>query len=60
MNLDEVAKEIREILDEKRKSIALDFLEENHIYHMKDKDGNVRSDFPSVSKITAALSSKRM
>lgn len=51
MNLQEVALDIRNVLDEKRKNIELSFLEEDHIYFMKDKNGNYRNDFPSVSKI---------
>lgn len=51
MNLKEIAKEIREILDKKRKEIDLTFIEEEHKYFMKDNSGEIRSDFPSVSKV---------
>lgn len=51
MNLKQTAKEIREILDKRRKDIELTFIEEEHKYFMKDEDGKVRSDFPSVSKL---------
>lgn len=51
MNLQEVSNEIKEILEEKRKELSLSFIEEEHIYFMKDKYGNLRNDFPSVSKI---------
>lgn len=53
MNIDlkKVALEIRSILDKKREELGLTFIEENHIYFMKDKDGNIRNDFPSVSKV---------
>ena len=51
MNLKEIAKEIREILDKKRKEIELTFIEEEHKYFMKDNSGEIRSDFPSVSKV---------
>ena len=51
MELNEIAKDIREILEVKKKELELSFIEENHIYFMKDKDGQVRTDFPSVSKL---------
>ena len=51
MELNEIAKDIREILEVKKKGLELSFIEENHIYFMKDKDGQVRTDFPSVSKL---------
>jgi len=51
IDLKEVAVEIRDILDKKREELGLSFIEEDHIYFMKDKDGKVRNDFPSVSKV---------
>ena len=51
MNLKKAAQEIREILDNRRKDIELSFIEDEHIYFMKDNDGKVRNNFPSVSKI---------
>lgn len=51
MNLIEVAKDIRNVLEEKKKEFSLSFIEEDHIYFMKDIDGNVRANFPSVSKV---------
>ena len=51
MNLKETAKEIREILDKRRKDIELTFIEEEHKYFMKDNDGEIRNNFPSVSKL---------
>ena len=51
MNLKETAKEIREILDKRRKDIELTFIEEEHKYFMKDEDGEIKSNFPSVSKV---------
>ena len=38
-DLKKVALEIRSILDKKREELGLTFIEENHIYFMKDKDG---------------------
>jgi hypothetical protein len=51
MDLKEIAKEIRDILDKRRKDIELTFIEEEHKYFMKGQDGEIRSDFPSVSKL---------
>jgi len=51
MNLNEVAKEIRDILFERQKELCLTFEEDNHKYTMKDVDGTMRTDFPSVSKV---------
>jgi hypothetical protein len=51
MNLKEIAEEIRGIISTKQKELGLEFFEEQHKYFMKDLDGNVRSDFPSVSKV---------
>lgn len=50
-NLKEIAKEIRSILDEKRKKNGLYFIEEEHKYFIKDKEGNEISNLPSVSKL---------
>lgn len=50
-DLNKVAVEIREILTKKREELELSFIEEDHIYFMKDLDGKVRNDFPSVSKV---------
>lgn len=51
MDLNNIALEIRNLLDERRKKIKLTFSEEKHIYEMVDKDGKLRTNFPSVSKI---------
>ena len=51
MNLKEVAKEIRDILSERQKELCLTFEEDKHRYTMKDVDGKIRDDFPSVSKV---------
>lgn len=51
MKLNEIAKEIREIVANRQKELELDFYEEDHIYNMRDLDGMVRTDFPSVSKV---------
>ena len=51
MDLKIVAKEIRDIVEQKRKELGLTFIEEKHLYYMKDTNGEIRTDFPSVSKV---------
>ena len=51
MDLKAVAEEIKELLEIKRNEICLTFEEENHIYEMKDVNGIIRNDFPSVSTV---------
>jgi len=51
MKLNEIASEIRQILEDKRKELELTFVEDTHTYYMKDLDGNIRTNFPSVSKV---------
>jgi hypothetical protein len=51
MNLNDISLEIKDLLDQRRKEIELTFIEEEHIYFMKDIDGVVKKNFPSVSKI---------
>ena len=46
MKLNDVAKEIREIISQKQTELGLSFEEENHIYTM-----NGKTDYPSVSKV---------
>lgn len=50
-NLEEISLDIKDILHKRREELQLSFVEEKHIYFMKDIDGNVKSNFPSVSKI---------
>jgi len=51
MRLKEISKEIREIFEERKKELNLSFIEDTHTYFMNDKEGNTRSDWPSVSKV---------
>ena len=51
MDLKELAIEIREALKERRNNIGLSFVENKHIYYMRDINGNFTTKFPSVSKI---------
>ena len=51
MDLKIISKEIRDIFEDKKKELELSFIEETHTYFMKDDKGEVRSDWPSVSKV---------
>ncbi len=51
MNLTEIAQEIRECVEIRKKELELTFYEDEHIYFMRDLDGNHRNNFPSVSKV---------
>ena len=51
IELNEVAKEIRDLLEKRRQDLELTFVEDTHTYYMKDINGEIKSDFPSVSKV---------
>ena len=51
MNLNEISLEIKDLLEKRRQELELTFIEEKHIYFMKDLNGEIKSNFPSVSKI---------
>jgi hypothetical protein len=51
MDLYKVAEEIRNILSERQKEFKLTFEEDTHKYTMLSLDGELRSDYPSVSKV---------
>jgi len=51
MDLTKIAQEIREIISQKQKELQLTFEEESHTYTMLDENGELRNDFPSVSKV---------
>jgi hypothetical protein len=51
MNLNDISLEIKELLEKRRQELELTFIEEEHIYYMRDLDGKVKKNFPSVSKI---------
>ena len=51
IDLKKVAKEIREIITQKQSEFQLTFEEDKHRYTMLDINGEVRDDFPSVSKV---------
>ena len=51
MDLYKIREEILEIISQKQKEIGITFEEESHKYTMLDNEGNLRSDWPSVSKV---------
>ena len=51
MELEKIASEIREIISQKQKELELSFIEDQHIYYMKDTNGEIKSNYPSVSKV---------
>jgi hypothetical protein len=51
MDLKKIAQEIREIISSKQKEFQLTFEEESHTYTMLNSNGELKSDFPSVSKV---------
>jgi hypothetical protein len=51
MNLYDISLEMRNALEEKRKQLELSFIEEDHIYYMRDLNGEIKSNFPSVSRL---------
>lgn len=51
MDLKEISKEINQLLENRRKQLDISFVEEEHIYYMRDTDGVLRKTFPSVSKL---------
>jgi len=51
MNLYEIRDEINEIIKKKQEELQLTFVEDTHTYTMADKEGKLRSDWPSVSKV---------
>lgn len=51
MDLYKIAEEIRDILSKRQKEFQLTFEEDSHKYTMMDLDGELKSNFPSVSKV---------
>lgn len=51
MDLKKISEEIKEIVAKRQVELELNFIEEDHIYYMKDLDGKIKNDYPSVSKI---------
>ena len=47
----EIAKDIREVIAKKQEELELSFIEDTHIYFMRDLNGVVRNNYPSVSTV---------
>ena len=45
-DIKKASQEIRDIIEEVKERLELSFIEEDHIYYMKDKNGKVRNNFP--------------
>ena len=52
-NLLEIAAEVNEAIKERREKLALSFVENKHIYYMRNLEGNITSKWKSVSKIVS-------
>jgi hypothetical protein len=51
MDLYQIRDEINEIIKLKQQELQLSFVEDTHTYTMADKNGELKSDWPSVSKV---------
>jgi len=51
MDLKLISEEIKEIVSKKQKELNLSFVEDTHTYYMKNLQGEVVSNFPSVSTV---------
>lgn len=51
IDLNEISKEIRGIINEKQKERCISFVEETHTYYIKNEKGKIISNYPSVSGI---------
>ena len=49
--LNEIAKDIRKVVDDKQKKLELSFVEDSHTYFIKNKEGYIVSNLPSVSTV---------
>lgn len=46
-----IGQEIRDLIAKKQEELELSFVEDDHIYYIRDKNGTIRTDFPSVSTV---------
>lgn len=46
-----IAAEIRQIIDDRQKEMSLSFVEDTHTYFIKNKEGKIVSNLPSVSTV---------
>jgi hypothetical protein len=51
IDLKNIATEILDILEKRRQDLELTFVEDTHTYTMKNSEGELKSDWPSVSKV---------
>jgi hypothetical protein len=51
MDLKKISQEIKDIVSKKQEELNLSFIEDTHTYFMKDLDGEVKNNFPSVSTV---------
>ena len=51
MNLKDISLEINELLEKRRQELQLTFVEEKHIYFMKDVDGKVNEPPAQIAAI---------
>jgi hypothetical protein len=54
-DLKEIAKEIRDVIAKKQGDMSLSFVEDTHTYYIKDLNGNITTEFPSVSTVLKAF-----
>lgn len=54
-NLKDIALEIREIIAHRQKEMDLSFVEDTHTYYIRDLNGNITTDYPSVSTVLKAF-----
>jgi hypothetical protein len=47
----EISKDIRNVISKRQKELELSFIEDTHIYYMKDLNGEIRTNYPSVSTV---------
>ena len=47
----EISKEIRDIIESKQKELELSFVEDTHTYYIRDKNGEITTEYPSVSTV---------
>jgi hypothetical protein len=53
--LSEIANEIRDIITQKQNEMSLSFIEDTHTYYIKDVNGDIINNFPSVSTVLKAF-----
>jgi len=46
-----IAEDIRDVVDKKQKELELSFVEDTHTYYIKNKEGKIVSNLPSVSTV---------